>query len=142
MEVLALNLVEKTLLKKWEKLAQSPLKNLREKQYLNPQIYRARKTSRWGLSELPVDRPVDRQRSFFRPLEQRSTARSTELLEQRAELSAGRPGLSREQKLSGGRPGRSTGPPVHKGVHVCARWSTAWSTDFRTRSTGRSTAEA
>ena len=45
------------------KTGKNPLKNLSQKQCPNPQIYRARKTSRWGLSELPADRPIDRQRS-------------------------------------------------------------------------------
>ena len=40
-------------------------KNLGEKQCPNPQIYRARKTSRWGLSGLSVARPVDRPTVIF-----------------------------------------------------------------------------
>ena len=53
-----------------------------------------------GQTELSVDRPVDRQRSKIRPLGLRSTGRSTEPLEQRADsLPVDRPG----------RPARSTG---------------------------------
>ena len=40
-------------------------KNLVKKQCPNPQIYRPRKTSRWGLSGLSVDRPVDRPTVIF-----------------------------------------------------------------------------
>ena len=40
-------------------------RNLVTKQYPNPQIYRARKTSRWGLSGLSVDRLVDRPTVIF-----------------------------------------------------------------------------
>jgi len=92
-----------------------------------------------GLKELSVDRSVDRQRSEIRPLGLRSTGPVDRASGTENRFSVGRPlgrpGFSREQKLSGGRPGRSTGPPVHKGVHVYARRSTARSTDFRLRST-------
>ena len=53
------------LLKEFGKLVKNPLENLVEKQCPNPQIYRARKTSRWGLSGLSVDRPVDRPTVIF-----------------------------------------------------------------------------
>ena len=47
------------------KTGENPLENLVKKQCSNPQIYRARKTSRWGLSELSVDRPADRPTVIF-----------------------------------------------------------------------------
>ena len=96
-----------------------------------------------GLTELSVDRPVDRQRSEIRPLGQRSTGPVDRASGTENNFSvcrpSGRPGFSREQKLSGGRPSRSTGPPVHKGVHVCARRSTDLVDRLQLRSTGRST---
>ena len=60
-------------------------------------------------------------------------------LEQRAELSAGRPARStgafqRAEALCG-RPGRSTGPPARTGVHVCARRSTDSVDRLQARST-------
>ena len=55
-------------------------------------------SSRWEPSQqkilLPVDRPVDRQRSDFPPLEKRSTGRSTVVPKHRVKLSVGRPGRS------------------------------------------------
>ena len=60
-----------------------------------------------GLSELPVDLPVDRQRSEIRPLGLRSTD------------PVDRASGTESRALC-----RSTGPPVLKGVHVCARRST------------------
>ena len=97
-----------------------------------------------GLTDLSVDRPVDRQRSEIRLLGHRSTGRSTEARIQRASLSVRSTGRS-----TGAFPesralwtvdqvGRSALLPEH-GVHVCARRSTARSTDFRVRSTVRST---
>ena len=63
------------------------------------------------------------QRSFFRPLSQRSTGRSTVARIQSTALcpvdrSVDR-GLSREQSSLDGRPGRQTGLLPELGVHVC-----------------------
>ena len=43
-----------------EKLAQNPLKNLRENSPQMPQFIELKKTSRWSQDGLSVDRPVDR----------------------------------------------------------------------------------
>jgi len=114
------------------------------KQPPNGPIYRAPKTSRWGLTELSVDRPVDRPTVIFqtvKPSVDRSVDRGQDT-ESTALCPVDRSvdqGLSREQSSLDGRPGRSTGPPARTGVHICARRSTARSADFRLRSTGRST---
>ena len=76
-----------------------------------PQIYRLPKASRWGLSGLAVDRPVDRQRSRIRPLEPPVDRR-------------GRPKRTESTALSSGRQGRQTGHLPGQGVHVRARRST------------------
>ena len=91
MEVLALNLVEKTLLMEWEKLAQSPLEILVKNNAQTPKFI--------GLEKLAVGvcqacRSTARstgQRSYFRPLCHRSTGRSTEARIQRAVSLSGRP---------------------------------------------------
>ena len=77
-------------------------KNLGEKQCPNPQIYRLRKTSRWGLTDLTVGRPAGRPTVIFqtvvlsvdRPADRGQDTESKSL------CPVGRPtarGLSREQ---------------------------------------------
>ena len=100
------------------KTGENPLENLLQKQCPNPQIYRARKTSRWGLSGLPVDHPVDRQRSKIRPLEP-PVERRVDPKEQRALLSVpvdwvGRPAICQVKACTS----------VHVG-------RPSWSIDFR-----------
>ena len=65
MEVLALNLVEKTLLMEWEKLAQSPLEILEKNNAQTPKFIGLEKLTVAGLSDLSVDRPVDRPTVIF-----------------------------------------------------------------------------
>ena len=92
-------------------------RNLGEKQCPNPQIYRLSKTNRWGLSDLSVDRPVDRQWSRIRPLEP-PVDRPVDRKEQRALLSVPvdwvcRPAICQVKACTSvhvGRPSRSTEP--------------------------------
>ena len=109
------------------------------KQPPNGPIYRAPKTSRYGPVKA-AGRPPGRPPTVGNPtVGLRSTGRSTEPLEQRADSlpvdRPSRPGHFQRAKLSG----RSTDPPAYSGVHVCARRLTARSTAFRLRSTGWST---
>ena len=134
LKIFALNLVEKTLLMKWEKLAQSPLEILEKNNAQTPKFI--------GLEKLAVGIQVacrstvrsTGQRSYFSPLCHRSTGRSTEARIQRASLSvrsttrstgafsesralwtvdrSGRPALLPKLACTSvhvGRPGRSTG---------------------------------
>ena len=130
MEVLALNLVEKTLLMKWEKLAQSPLKIFVKNNAQTPKFIRLEKLA---IGVWQTCRSTG-QRSYSRPLCHRSTGRSTEARIQRvnslSDRPPGRPGPFQIAELSGrstgsvgrpscqnwlctsvhvGRPGRSTG---------------------------------
>ena len=123
-------------------------RNFREKQCPNPQIYRARKTSRWGLTELSVDRPVDRPTIIFQTVEPsvdrsvdrgqiqraslsvRSTARSTgAFLDSRALWTVdrvGRPATCQVKACTSvhvGRPGRSTGYSQDRTVKGLKTWS-------------------
>ena len=103
------------------------LQNLGSKQWQDPQIYRPEKYSRWGLSELPVDRPgrpptvknpTDRQRSKIRPLEPPVDR-------------PGRPRKTESKSLNFGRPPRSPGTQPDQtctSVHV---GRPTRSTDFR-----------
>ena len=77
------------------------------KQWTKPQIYRARKISHWGLSELAVDRPTV---IFQTVVSFRSTARSTE--------------NTREQTALSQSTGRSTGLRVIQRARIRARRST------------------
>ena len=89
-------------------------KNLGEKQCPKPQIYRLRKTSRWGLTELSDDRPVVRPTVIFKtvvPSVDRPADRGQDT-ESKSLCPVGRPaarGLSREQSSLDGRPSWSTG---------------------------------
>ena len=65
MEVLALNLVEKTLLMEWEKLAQSPLEILEKNNAQTPKFIGSEKLAVEVLSGLSVDRPADRPTVIF-----------------------------------------------------------------------------
>ena len=82
-----------------------------------------------GLTDLSVDRPVDRPTVIFQTVEP-SVGRSIDRgqdTESKSLCPVDRlvaRGLSREQSSLDGRPGRSTGPPARTGVHVCARRST------------------
>ena len=109
-------------------------RNLREKQCPNPQIYRLRKTSRWGLSDLSVDRPVDRPTVIFQTvvpsvdrsvdrgqiqrasLSVRSTAGSTGAFPESRALwtvdRIGRPTLLPEQACTSVHVGRLPGRPT------------------------------
>ena len=103
-------------------------RNLVEKQCPNPQIYRVRKTSRWGLSGLSDDRPVVRPTVIFQTVVpsvdwsvdrariQRAISLSGRLL--------GRPGPFQRAELSGRSTGSVGQPSCRTGVHVCARRST------------------
>jgi len=119
--------------KRMGKTGSKSLQNLIEKQCPNPQIYRLRKTSRWGLSGLAVDR----QRSKIRPLEP-----PVDRKEQRALLSVSvdrpidRPDTREHCSLV-----RSTGPlscqtctalctSVDRAVDRPLVWSTVRSTDL------------
>ena len=73
LEIFALNFVEKNLLKGLEKLAQKHSPNLVENSAQTPKFIGLEKLAVGGLTDLSVDRPVDRQRSNFWPLELRST---------------------------------------------------------------------
>ena len=115
--------------------AQSPLKILVKNNAQSPKFIELEKLA---VGVCQTCRSTD-QRSYFRPLSYRSTDQDTESSALcPVDRSVDR-GLSREHCSLDGRPTRSTGPPVHTGVHVCARRSTARSTDFSLRSTGRST---
>ena len=133
MEVLTLNLVEKTLLMEWEKLAQSPLKILVKNNTQTPKFIGLEKLAVGGLSGLSVDRPADRPTVIFqtvvpsvdRPVDRariqraealcRSIARSTGAFPESRALwtvdRVGQPALLPELA-----------------VHVCARRSTGRST--------------
>ena len=105
-------------------------RNLMAKQCPNPQIYRVRKTSRWGLTELSVDRPtvifqtvvpsvdrsVDRARIQRAQLSVRSTGRSIRAFpESRALWTVdwiGRPALLPEQACMSVHVGRLPGRPT------------------------------
>ena len=125
LEIFALNLVEKTLLMKWEKLAQSPLEILEKNNVQTPKFIGLEKLAVGGLTELSVDRPVDQPTVRFLTVEpsvdRGQDTESTALCP--VDRSVDR-GLSREQSSLDGRPGRSAGPPARTGVHVCARRST------------------
>ena len=108
--------------------------------------------ARIGLS---VDRPVDRQRSFFRPLGQRSTGRSTVARIQRAQLSArstgafpesraiwtvdrvGRPALLPEQACTSVHVGRPPGRPTSDIGRPVGRPAEAWKQIFWDSKVGR-----
>ena len=111
------------------KTGSKPTKKSSLKQPPKAPFYRARKTSRWGLTELSVDRPVDRPTVIFQTVEpsvDRSVDRGQDTESKSlcpVDRSVDR-GLSREQSSLDGRPGRSTGPPARTGMHVCARRST------------------
>ena len=119
MEVLALNLVEKTLLKKWEKLAQSLLEILSKN---SPQMLHFIESGKLAVGVCQACRSTARstgQRSYFRPLCHRLTGRSTEPgYREQVSLSGrppGRPGPFQRAKLSG----RSTGSV---GRPSCQNW--------------------
>jgi len=139
MKVFSPNTSGENLLKELEKLAQKPLKNLIENSPQMAQFIGLQKLAIMGQSELSVDRPVDRQRSESDrwgcgrpgPLEQRADSLPVDR--------PGRPGHFQRAELSGWSTGRSTGPLARYWRARCARRSTARSTDFRVRSTGRST---
>ena len=78
LEVLALNLVEKTLLKKWEKLAQKQSPNLVENNAQNPKFIGCKKLAVGVCQACRSTAWSTGQRSYFRPLCHRSTGRSTE----------------------------------------------------------------
>ena len=94
MEVLALNLVEKTLLMKWEKLAQSPLEILLKNNAQTPKFIGIEKLAVGVCQACRSTARSTGQRSYFRPLCHRSTGRSTD------------PGYREQVSLSGRPPGR------------------------------------
>ena len=96
------------------------------KQPPNAPFYRARKTSRWGLTELSVDRPVDRPTIIFQTVVP-SVDRPRPGYREQVSLSGrplGRPGPFQRAELSRRSTGSVDRPPARTGVHVCARRST------------------
>ena len=94
------------------------IKNLGEKQCPNPQIYRLRKTRRWG-SVRPVGRPSCRPTTVKNPTVGASGR------------PPGRPKRTESTALSSGRLGQSTGHLPGQGVHVVHVGRPVRSTDFR-----------
>ena len=111
-------------LKRVGKIGSKSLQKSWSKQPPNAPFYRVWKTSRWGLTDRPVDRPTVIFQTVV-PSVDRSVDRGKI---QRADSLSGRPlvdrGLSREQSFLDGQPCRSTGHLPGQGVHVCARRST------------------
>ena len=65
MEVFGSNTSGDNLLKELKKLAQNPLQNFRENSPQMPQFIELEKLVVGSENDLSVDRPVDRQRSYF-----------------------------------------------------------------------------
>ena len=100
-------------------------KNSCRKQPPNVPIYRVWKTSRWGLSGLSVDRPVDRPTVIFLtvvPSVDRSVDRTSGT---ESRLSAGRPSRSTEAFQRAKLSGRSTVPVDRPSSQTCARLCTS-----------------
>ena len=119
-----------------EKLAQNPLKNLRENSPQMPQFIGLEKLTVESQIGLSVDRPVDRptvRNLTVVPAIDRPVDRG---LDTESRLSVRSTGAFQRAEALCGRPGRSTGPPARTGVHVCARRSTDSVDRLQARSTG------
>ena len=96
-------------LKRVGKTSTKTLQKSQRKQPPNDPIYRPPKTSRWGLTELSVDRSVDRPTVIFQTVAIGRPSQDTENTSLcPVDRSVDR-GLSREQSSLDGRPSRSTG---------------------------------
>ena len=126
------------LLKELGKLVKNPLENLKQNSPQMPQFIGLEKLAVGGLTELSVDRPVDRPTVIFQtvvPSVDRSVDRGQDT-ESKSLCSVNRSvgqGLSRELSSLDGRPGRSAGPPARTGVHVWQHSGPADRTVDRTR---------
>ena len=129
MEVFALNFVEKTSENEWEKLALKIFQIFYlQKQWQDPQFIGCQKLAVGICQNCRSTGPVDRQRSKIRPLESPVDRRVDRAIGAESKTlcrSTGPVGRDFQRVELSGAVDRPVGrPPVHKGVHVCARRST------------------